>query len=81
MDYGLKDMRMFYLLVLVIIVGCGSRANTVPDTSRQPQHDCIKDDFNFDFYAHADQDRMIYCYAQLQSIARQYAQEHPERFK
>jgi hypothetical protein len=73
-------MRIVFGLLLIFAVGCGE--NPTPD-AQMPFHekDCVKDDFAFDFYTNHDQGRIIYCYAQLQAIARQYAQEHPERFK
>jgi hypothetical protein len=72
-------MRRLWLLALVLVVGCNGSSPCVPQAIRQP--DCVKDDFNYDFYIHADQQRMTYCYAELQAFARQYLQEHPERGK
>ena len=71
-------MRGILLLAVVFASGCGGK-QAVCDPPLVPFHerDCVKDDFSFDFYTNHDQDRIIYCYSQLQTIARRYQQEHP----
>jgi hypothetical protein len=76
------SMKRVLALLVMLVSGCGGKQ----ETSDLPpvlfhERDCVKDDFAFDFYTSHDQGRIIYCYAQLQTIARQYAQEHPEKFK
>jgi hypothetical protein len=67
-------MRRSCLLLLVLLVGCnGPLSPCVPQTAHP---DCVKDDFNYNFYSSSDQGRMTYCYGQLQTLARQYVQEH-----
>jgi len=69
-------MRKSSCLLLIFVIGCSG----TPCLQTQPirQRDCVKDDFSYDFYANEDQKRITYCYAELQAIARQYLQEHPE---
>lgn len=66
----MNQRLVLFMSVIWMLTGCSDpRAESKPTVARQP--DCVADPFNYDFYSHADQERLTYCYAVLQTIAKQ----------
>ena len=68
----MSEWKTVLLMGWVILCGCsGARTEPKPLVIRQP--DCVDDPFNYDFYSFQDQMKITYCYAVLQTIAKQKA--------
>ena len=62
------------LLVLVVLARCGVPSPQLP-VAHTP--DCLNDPFDYDFYSHEDQERLTYCYAVLQTLAKGKRKDSP----
>jgi hypothetical protein len=62
-------MGMRVLVGLILLSGCAAEAPPRP-VAVEHIPDCVNNPFNYDFYSHADQVRLTYCYAVLQMIAK-----------
>jgi len=58
------------LVGLILLSGCGCKDQPGPVAVGHPR-DCVNDQFNYDFYASEDQKALTYCYAVLQTMAKE----------
>lgn len=61
--------KIALLMSLALLCGCAEQRRQEPVAVKHP--DCVNDTFNYDFYSNDDQTRLTYCYAVLQTIAKQ----------
>ena len=66
---GMKSV----LIGLVMLSGCAGGPPYPPPAKHTP--DCVNDAFNYNFYSNEDQARLTYCYAVLQTIAKEKSEE------
>jgi hypothetical protein len=67
-------MGMRVLVGLILLSGCAAEAPPHP-VAVEHTPDCVNDPFKYDFYSHEDQVRLTYCYAVLQTIAKEKSKQ------
>jgi hypothetical protein len=58
------------IVLLVMLSGCECNHQPEPVPVKH-QRDCVNDPFDYSFYASEDQKALTYCYAVLQTMARE----------